>query len=263
MDYTTLDIRRDGPVVWCSLDRPDALNTFNVALVEELHAFFDELGRDPSVRIVVLRGKGAAFCAGLDLKEDGFGGYGIGENLRGQQRIARLAVKMRRLDQVFVACVHGAACGGGFMLALASDIRLAATNARMNAAAIRIGLSGCDVGISYLLPRLLGASVASELLLTGRFIDAERAHALGLVAALVEPDALEAEADAWVADLLRTTPLGLRLTKEALNASLDMNSLESVMAMEDRNQVLCLQSDDFHEGVKAFFEKRAPVYRDR
>lgn len=264
MDYETLALRREGPVLWCTLNRPEALNTFNVKFVEEYHALLDSLAGDSATRIVVLRGAGRAFCAGLDLKETGFGGDGgIAGGLRGQQRISQLAVKMRRLPQVFLACVHGAACGGGFMLALASDIRLAGESARMNAAFIKLGLSGCDVGVSYLLPRLVGASVASELILTGRFLHAERARELGLVAAVVPDDALEKEARSWLADLLRTTPLGLRLSKEALNASLDMGSLEAVVAMEDRNQVLCAQSRDFREGVRAFLEKREPTFEDR
>jgi enoyl-CoA hydratase len=132
----------------------------------------------------------------------------------------------------------------------------------MNAAFIKIGLSGCDVGVSYLLPRLIGTSVASELILTGRFLYAERARELGLVAAVVPDAELEAEARRWLADLLRTTPLGLRLSKEALNASIDMGSLEAVVAMEDRNQILCARSKDFTEGIRAFLEKREPTYQD-
>jgi enoyl-CoA hydratase/carnithine racemase len=263
MAYETLELRREAGVLWCTLNRPDALNTFNVKFVEEYHDLLDGLAGDSSVRVVALRGAGRAFCAGLDLKETGFSGDGgVGSSLRGQQRISQLAIKMRRLPQVFLACVHGAACGGGFMLALASDLRLAGESARMNAAFIKLGLSGCDVGVSYLLPRLVGASVASELILTGRFLHAERARELGLVASVVPDAELEAEARRWVADLLRATPLGLRLSKEALNASLDMGSLEAVVAMEDRNQVLCARSLDFREGVRAFLEKREPVFQD-
>ncbi len=262
MTYTTLDLQRDGSVVWCTLNRPEALNALNPTLVDELHAFYDELKEDPSVRVVVLRGAGRGFCAGLDLKEPGSGDGSVGSSLRGQHHIAELSLKMRRLPQVFVACVHGPACGGGFMLALASDLRLAGTSARMNAAFIRIGLSGCDVGVSYLLPRLVGASVAAELILTGRFVDAERARELGLVSCVVPDDELEDEARALVADLLRTSPLGLRLSKEALNASLDMNSMDAVVAMEDRNQVLCARTRDFQEGIRAFLEKRDPKFQD-
>jgi len=158
--------------------------------------------------------------------------------------------------------VQGPACGGGFALALASDVRLAGASARMNAAFIRIGLSACDIGVSYFLPRLVGASVASELMLTGRFIDAERALRVGLVSTVVPDAELEAEARKLVDEMLATSPLGLRLTKECLNASLDAGSLEQVIAMEDRNQILCVQTRDFREGVSAFLEKRRPSYGD-
>jgi enoyl-CoA hydratase len=264
MTYEALELRREGAVLWCTLNRPDALNALSAKLVDEYRDLLATLAIDRETRIVVLRGAGRAFCAGLDLKGGGFGGDGgVSHSLRGQRHISEIAILMRRLPQVFVACVHGAACGGGFMLALASDLRLAGESARMNAAFIKLGLSGCDVGVSYLLPRLVGASVASELILTGRFLHAERARELGLVAAVVPDAGLEDEARRWIADLLRTTPLGLRLSKECLNASLDMGSLEAVVAMEDRNQVLCAQSRDFREGVRAFLEKREPSFEDR
>jgi enoyl-CoA hydratase len=264
VSYETLDIdRRDG-AVHCTLNRPRALNAMNPALVDDLHAFLDELTRDQSVRVVVLRGAGKGFCAGLDLKESAdVGAGGVAAGLRVLHRIAEIALKMRRAPQVFVACVHGAACGGGFMLALASDVRIAGESARMNAAFIKLGLSGCDVGVSYLLPRLVGASVAAELILTGRFIDAERARELGLVSTVVADAALDGEADRLVAELLDTSPLGLRLSKECLNASLDAGSIDAVVAIEDRNQILCTQTDDFREGVRAFLEKRRPNFQDR
>ena len=262
MEPETLELRHDGPVLWCTLNRPEALNALNPRLVDELHALYDELADRPEVRVVVLRGAGRAFCAGLDLKDTGGGSGTVSDSLRGQHHIAELSLKMRRLPQVFVAAVHGPACGGGFMLALASDLRIAGESARMNAAFIKLGLSGCDVGVSYLLPRLVGASVAAELILTGRFVSAERARELGLVSTVVPDDALEAEASSLVDDLLRTSPLGLRLSKDALNASLDMSSRDAVVAMEDRNQVLCARTRDFQEGVRSFLEKRDPKFED-
>ena len=182
--------------------------------------------------------------------------------LRGQRRISELVMLMRRAPQPFIACVHGAACGGGFALALAADVRIAGESARMNAAFIRIGLSACDVGVSYFLPRLVGVSVASELLLTGRFINAPRSLATGLVSEVVPDHQLNAAAQRLVDDMLLTSPLGLRLTKECLNASIDAASLEHVIAMEDRNQVLCTQTNDFREGVMAFLQKRQPEYTE-
>jgi enoyl-CoA hydratase len=243
-------------------------------LVDELRDFFASLpDRQHEIRVVVLRGAGRAFCAGLDLKEttqpavdsarasSGLGGPSVG--MRMQRRISELPVLMRRAPQPIIACVHGPACGGGFALALASDVRLAGESVRMNAAFIKIGLSACDIGVSYFLPRLVGASLASELLLTGRFIEAERALATGLVSRVVPDDQLEDEARALADEMLQTSPLGLRLTKECLDMSLDAGSLEQVIAMEDRNQILCAQTKDMTEGVMAFLEKREPKYGDR
>ena len=270
MQYETLDVRIEDRIAWVTLNRPEALNAMNRALVDDLRAFFGELPSRPEWRVVVLRGAGRAFCAGLDLKEPGgdpadrgnLGLRGPSGGLRAQRHISQLPILMRRAPQPIIACVHGAACGGGFALALASDVRIAGASARMNAAFIRIGLSACDIGVSYLLPRLVGHSLASELMLTGRFIDAEHALATGLVSKLVPDDRLEAEARALAEEMLATSPLGLRLTKECLGYSLDAGSLEEVIAMEDRNQILCSQSPDMSEGVKAFLEKRKPVYRE-
>jgi len=262
--YTTLDIRRDGAVHWVTLNRPDSLNALNTTMVTELREYFGALPSDLETRVVVLRGSGRAFCAGLDLKEGGGGEIASVQGmLRGQRRISELVMLMRRAPQPIIACVHGAACGGGFALALASDVRIAGESARLNAAFIRIGLSACDVGVSYFLPRLVGVSVASELLLTGRFIHAARALATGLVSEVVADDQLETAARRLLDEMLSTSPVGLRLTKECLNASIDAGSMEQVIAMEDRNQVLCTQTQDFREGVLAFLQKRAPQYSDQ
>ena len=133
----------------------------------------------------------------------------------------------------------------------------------MNAAFIRIGLSACDVGVSYFLPRIVGASVASELMLTGDFIGAERAERIGLVSRVVPEAELPDAARELAGRMLRNTPLGLRLTKECLKANLDAGSLESAIAMEDRNQALAVGTRDFREGIKAFLEKRDPIFEDR
>jgi enoyl-CoA hydratase len=169
---------------------------------------------------------------------------------------------MRRAPQPIIAAVHGPACGGGFALALAADVRIAGASARMNAAFIRLGLSACDVGVSYFLPRIVGASVAAELLLTGNFITAERAERAGLVSQVVPDAELEAAARSLASEMLKNAPLALRLTKECLKHSLDAGSLEQVIAMEDRNQVLAAGTSDFREGVLAFLEKRPARFRD-
>ena len=173
------------------------------------------------MRVVVLRGAGSNFCAGLDLKENAGantggqgGGGGAAAGLVSQRRISELMIQMRRCPQPVISLIDGAASGGGFAIALASDVRIATPTLKMNAAFIRIGLSACDVGVSYFLPRMVGSSVAAELLLTGRFIHAERALSLGLVSKVVDAAQLDAEGEALVAEMLHATPLGLRLTKE-------------------------------------------------
>lgn len=257
--YRTLRLRKEGAVDWLTLDRPDRLNALDTVMVDELGDYFARLAADDTVRVVVIRGAGRAFCAGIDLKDlKGVVANGIVADMRGQRRVSEIIVRMRRCPQPIVALVHGAATGGGLGLALAADIRLAGESARMNCAFIRLGLTSCDVGVSYLLPRLVGLSVASELMLTGRFIDARRALATGLVSAVVPDDRLEEAARPYVDEMLAASPLGLRLTKECLNMSVDAPSLESAIAMEDRNQVLTIQGAEFAEAVRAFIEKRRP-----
>ena len=261
-DYDTLEVKREGAICWCTLSRPERFNAMSPGLVNDLHAFLDQVKDDLSVRAVILRGAGRHFCAGLDLKEGGGGGPGVSGGLRGQGHISELARKLHALPQPVIALLQGAASGGGFALALASDVRIAGESARMNAAFIRIGLSACDVGVSYFLPRIVGLSVASELMLTGNFIGAERALATGLVSRVVPDAELEEAGRALAADMLRNSPLGLRLTKDGLRHAMDASSLEAAIAIEDRNQILCAQSPDVAEGVRAFLEKREPRYSE-
>ena len=266
MTPQAISIKTEGPVQWVTLNRPEALNALNRQMVDELSDYFLNLYTDRSVRIVVLRGAGKAFCAGLDLKEDR-GNESPGRRtpttgLAAQRRISEIVMRMRRCPQAIISLVHGPACGGGFALALASDIRIAGKSARMNCAFIRIGLSGCDIGSSYFLPRLVGSSVAAELLMTGRFIHAERAERVGLVSQVVEDAALEEAAAPYIEDMLTTSPIGLRLTKECMNMSIDAPSIEAAIAMEDRNQILASLSGEFQEGIAAFLEKRRPDYSD-
>jgi enoyl-CoA hydratase len=263
MPPSTILIERRGHVLWVTLNRPQSLNALNRELVGELRQLFGGLADDHDTHLVVLRGAGRAFCAGLDLKEGTDVDGSVPAALRAQRRISELVIMMRRAPQPIIAGVQGAACGGGFALALGADVRLAGESARMNAAFIRIGLSACDVGVSYFLPRMVGASVAAELLLTGNFIDAARAERLGLVSRVVPDAELDDATQALADEMLRNSPMGLRLTKECLTASLDAGSLEQVIAMEDRNQILCTRSGDFREGIAAFLQKRAPAYGDQ
>ena len=266
--FETLHIDRRDQVDWLSLNRPESLNAINEQMVTDLRDYFGGLTENDYTRIVVMRGAGRAFCAGLDIKEGAerrsddkpplFGG-GMGF----QGYLAEVYIRMRRCPQPIISLVHGPACGGGFSFVLASDIRIAGESTRMNAAFIRIGLSACDMGSSYFLPRLVGTSVASELMLTGRFIDAKRSLATNLVSEVVPDAQLEAAAEPYIQQMLTTSPMGLRLTKEGLNMAIDAAGLEAAMAIENRNQLMCSRTSDAKEGMQAFLEKRDPHYTGR
>lgn len=267
MAFQAIEITKEGAVAWLTLNRPHALNALNAAITDDLHEFAAGLERDSETRVVVMRGAGRAFCAGLDLKESASGPNRLGGSVEGtlrlQRRLSSLVIAIRRAPQPFIAAVRGPASGGGFALALACDVRIAGESARFNAAFIRIGLSACDMGVSYFLPRMVGASIASELMLTGRFIDAHRALATGLVSEMVADADVDAAARKLAIEMTETSPLGLRLTKECLAASIDAGSLEHAIEMEDRNQALCVQAGYVEEGARAFMEKRKPNFTER
>jgi enoyl-CoA hydratase/carnithine racemase len=235
-------------------------------MIAELTTYFSDLHDRPTTRVVILRGNGPQFSAGAELGSDAFAAPGKGRpqrQLKMQQSYSGVIRLMRSCPQPIVGLAHGAACGAGFSFLLACDVRFAAPDARMNAAYIRIGVGGCDMGSGYLLPRLVGLSVASEFLLTGRFIKAERAKAIGLVSDITPADELRAKGMAFAEDMLRVSPMGLRMTKQALNTLIDAPSLDAALMIEDRQQVILLETHDHAEAVAAFRERRDPTYSDQ
>jgi enoyl-CoA hydratase len=259
-----LDTPADG-VRRITLHRPSTLNAMDAGLVDALHDALADVAGDRDCRVVVLTGSGRGFCSGLDLS--GFGPL-PGQAGRGpvqtgfavQQRIATLVTRLRSLPQPVIAAVNGPAAGGGLALVLGSDVRLAAASARFNVAFVRIGLSGCDVGTSWLLPRIVGAGRAHELMLTGRIVDAAR---IGLVLEVVPDDALERRALEEAELILRNSPIGVRMTKEVMWASLEIPGLQAAIDLENRTQVLVAQTADQVEAATAFLERRPPRYGDR
>ncbi|EED30931.1 enoyl-CoA hydratase/isomerase family protein [gamma proteobacterium NOR5-3] len=262
MSSKPVSFERHDALLTVTLGSPDNGNALSTKMVDGLVECFEGLAYDDSVRVVILRAEGKHFCSGLDLKDPGMSpAHRTPAALWAiQTSIARIYLAMRRCPQPIVTALHGAACGGGFSLALAADLRVASPDLRMNAAYLNIGLTGCDMGSSYFLPRLVNASVASQLLLTGEFIQAQRAFDLGLLAKVVDREDLDQAAQEYAQTMLRAAPLGLRLTKEALNYALDTPGLEAAMAMENRHQSLLAMSDDAREAIHAFREKRAPAF---
>jgi enoyl-CoA hydratase/carnithine racemase len=249
-DYTTISVVREGAVDWLTLNRPDRRNALNATMVSELWSYFNGLQTDYSRRVVIMRGAGKGFCAGLDLtwyNEPGSAMPTGATDAGPGPSLGDIVLKMRSAPQTIVALVHGAACGGGFNFALAADIRIAGRSAKMNVAFIKLGLSGCELGTSYFLPRMLGTSIAAELMMTGRFILADRALATGLVSEVVDDDQLEAAGRALVEDLLATSPMGLRKTKEVMTHAAEIEDLASVIALEERTQLACMKGASFEK----------------
>ena len=262
----TITTETRGAIEILSLNRPAQLNAVSPDMIEELTGYFAGLHDRTAARVVILRGNGPEFCAGAELGSDAFAAPGRGRpqrQLKMQQNYSAVIRLMRSCPQPIIGLVHGAACGAGLSLLLACDVRFATPDARMNAAYIRIGVGGCDMGSGYLLPRLVGLSVASELLLTGRFLKAERAKAIGLVSDIAPADKLLAMGLEFASEMLRVSPMGLRMTKQALNVLIDAPSLDAALTMEDRQQVILLETHDHAEAVAAFRERRNPSYSDQ
>jgi enoyl-CoA hydratase len=265
-DAVLVDSVRPGISV-VTLNRPARLNAMNYDLVRDLYDVLDELAEMPSCRVIVLTGAGRGFCAGLDLTEGASppANAGLGRAQAGmkvQKLIAGLVPKMRSIPQPIIAAVNGAASGGGLALALASDVRIAAQSARFNVAFIRVGLSGCDIGVSWMLPRLIGAARAFELLLTGRLIDAAEADRIGLVTRVV-PDGSVLDSALETAELIvGNSPFGVRMTKEVMWSQLEIGSLQAGIDLENRTQVLSSFTGDLTEAMAAFAEKRPAKFTD-
>lgn len=242
------------------LTRPDRLNALTWDTIRALRARFAELDADPGVRAIVLAGEGRGFCAGLDLRDAGAFAPTQQQLMANQVLFANTIAEMREMTTPIIAAVHGPAAGGGLALALACDFRIATAEARFVASFVRIGLSGCDMGTSYLLPRIVGLGIASELLLTGRPVDAEESVRIGLVNRVVADDALLDEVCETARAIARNAPGGVAMTKQGVAINVDAPSLRAALELENRTQVLLVDTPDQREAVAAFLERREPSF---
>jgi enoyl-CoA hydratase/carnithine racemase len=267
---STVEIEFPRPEVGIlRLNRPESLNALSWQLVEELHAALDTLDRSNRCRVVVLTGAGRGFCAGLDLKDQGNPGAvvaglasGPRSGLLAQNRMASLIPHLRQIQQPLIAAIHGPAYGGGFALALGCDIRIAARSARLCVQFIRVGVSGCDIGVSYMLPRLIGASRAHDLILSARVIGAEEAERYGIVTRVVDDAEILKAALALADEICEFTPFGVFATKQVMWANLSVPNLEAAIQLENRNQIMAGSSGETEEAARAFFEKRKPRWSE-
>lgn len=249
------------------LNRPNCLNAMDLPSLRKFHEALDDLLEDAAVRVIVLAGDGKGFCAGLDLKsvldEQGKPTWNVTEAYELQLCYAGLIKRLRAADATVIAAVHGVAVGAGMALTLAADIRFASAKASFHVGAVRIGITAGECGISYHLPRLIGASRAFELMLTGRPVAADEALQIGLVAAVVSPEALMERALACARQILAHSPYSTAHTKRLMWTNLDAGSLDSAIELENHAQVLGLMTADFGEAAKAFVAKRPPIFIGR
>lgn len=261
-DPVVLEWPRDG-VALVTLNRPERLNALTPGVVERLVATLRKAGREKSCRAVVVTGRGRGFCAGMDIaagvERDAQMTRGSAVRLDSQELFAAMPRTIRSLEQPVIAAVNGPAAGAGMAISLAADVRIAAASATFHIAAVKIGLSAGECGISYHLPRHIGTSRAFELMLTGRPIDAAEAERIGLVSRVVPDDEVVDAAIDVAAAIAANSPFAVRQTKAIMWANLD-NSFHNAIELENRTQILAVMTEDSQEAMKAFTEKRTPVF---
>ena len=260
-------VKPDDNIAVVSLNRAERLNALSIDLAVELDEVLANVGADNQCRVVILTGRGRAFCSGLDLKD-----YGIIPNIDGlsMHRIATRAMgvysqltrRLRSIPQPVIAAVNGPAFGGGMCLALGCDLRFAAESAVFNATGINNGLTSAEMGAGWILPRLIGAANSNDLLLTGRRIDAAEAHRMGLVSRVLPDDELLDEALNTARTMAGYSHFGLEATKQSLWVEQEIASLQAAIEYEDRTQLMAGFTDNLPEAIRSFDEGRAPIYRD-
>jgi enoyl-CoA hydratase len=258
LQFMLVERPREG-IARVTFNRPDRLNALSWPMVDEYLNLVQALGEDEALRVIILTGAGRGFCAGLDLKQrdDALGGADdVYTVYRRQEKVSALATALRAIPHPVIAAVNGPAAGGGLAIALASDMRLCAPEASFHASFVRIGLSACDAGVSYTLPRIVGLGLASELMMTGRAVDAEEAARIGLVNRLVPADELQEAALALAEGIAANSPFGVWMTKKVLERNIDAPGIEAAVELENRTQVLATRTEDMTEALAAFRDKR-------
>lgn len=263
---TLLTAEPDDDILLVTLNRPDRLNAISPQLMTDLADLVGRVDLDRTLRAVVLTGAGKGFCSGADLQGSDSvvpGGEHVHPTVRtfmSQDQIASVNEAIHTSRKPWIAAVNGACVGGGFAMALACDVRVAARTARFGAVFIKVGVSNCDMGTSYFLPRLVGASRSAELLLTGRIFGADEADRIGLLVDIVE-NGDEVERALEIARLIRANgPFAVWLTKETMWQTIDSPSLRHAIDLENRTQIMATATGDFEEATRAFRERRPPEF---
>jgi len=253
--------RLDGGIALLRLNRPERLNALADDSVAELARTLDALAADNALRVLILTGEGRGFCAGFDLtlaadapltQELGEAGAWTAR----QEAFAGIVTRLRALRAPVIAAVNGPANGAGLGIALACEIRIASPAAAFNAAFVKVGMSSCDIGVSWLLPRCVGMSRAFEIMLTGRMVGAAEAERIGLVSALVAADQLLPRALELARSIAANSAFGVWMTKRGAWANVEAGSLQAAIELENRTQILARTTGDLTRAAKALVERR-------
>jgi enoyl-CoA hydratase len=261
--FISLEQLGDGVSV-IRLARPQARNALTLAMMRELRALLAEIANDQHCRVLLLAAEGDGFCAGLDLKQALQGEEAPqhpSEWMALQELFAGTIAMLRALPQPIVAAIQGAAVGAGFGIALAADVRVTAITAKFLVGAVKVGLSAGECGISYHLPRLIGAGRAFEIMLTGREVAAQEAFTIGLSTALVPTDDLFTTALATARSIASNSNYSIKHTKQVMWSNLNATDLSAALKLENHVQVIGLLTNDFHEAALAFAAKRPPKFQ--
>ena len=266
MSYETIVIDKEDGIAIMTLNRPEKLNAVSPTMWFELSSAFDEIRSDDDIRVLILTGADPGFCAGADVEETlTLAVPGAEAPPRTKQQLKEpmgvAGLRVAKLEKPTIAAVNGVAAGMGFSLALACDIRIASEKARFTNVFVRMGLIP-DNGLTYFLPRLVGLAKALEFMYTGARIDAKEAERLGLVNKVVPHDELIKEAKDMAKKIAEAAPMAIELTKWATNKALT-SDIEELIQLETFAQRICLETEDFQEGIRSFMEKRPPVFKGR
>jgi enoyl-CoA hydratase len=249
------------------LNRPERLNALTREMVHAFNATLDSIASDVACRAVIVTGSGRGFCSGQDVvaadARNRASPSGVVERMYWQEQFSGMGRRIRAMPQVVIAAVNGPAVGAGMAIALAADVRIAGRSARFLNAAVRLGLTAGESGISYHLPRLIGAARAFDIMLTGRPIEADEAERIGLCARLTDDDRLMEEAIGYARSVLANSPFGIEHTKRIMWENLEAPSYAAALELENRAQILASLTDDYKEATAAFSEKRPARYQGR
>lgn len=259
--YETVIYEKENALAVITLNRPDRMNALNIKLKEELSSLFDEIERDDDVKVVILTGGKKVFSAGADIKERREVQLRQSEFYFSQRKSQEFYTRISQFEKPVVAAISGVAVGGGCELALVCDLRVASETARFGLPEVKIGVMPAAGGTQR-LPRLIGMTKAKELLFTGDFIDAREAYRLGLVNRVVPVDQLMKEAESLASKLAHNPPLSIKYAKRAVNVGMELD-LASALDYEAQCASILYATEDRKEGMKAFAEKRKPVFKGR